>query len=182
MQNADPPKLQNASVTPIAVVDFHYPAGSTATVLCYPLDVIRTRMLSGRGNIYSSATKTVKAMLRDESLASFYVGCVPAVLSTAASGAIFYGVYDILKTQYISSERLSRQCQSVSSDEVVMGAGRTMLYGALAGAAAESILYPLEVLRRRFVFSAVRNTSQHMQDLTMDTSCEMIISCFARSQ
>ena len=31
----------------------------------------------------------------------------------------------------------------------MLGAGRTLLYGALAGAAAESILYPLEVLRRR---------------------------------
>ena len=106
-------------------------------------------MLSGQGEIYSTATKTVKAMLRNESVASFYVGCVPAVLSTAASGAIFYGVYDILKTQYISSEKISRESLSVSSDQVVMGAGRTMLYGALAGAAAESILYPLEVLRRR---------------------------------
>ena len=105
-------------------------------------------MLSGKGELYTSARSTIRAMLNEESLQSFYVGCLPAVLSTAASGAIFYGVYDILKTRHISAKQ-RKQLQKGVSDEVVMGAARTMLYGALAGAAAESILYPLEVLRRR---------------------------------
>lgn len=109
-------------------------------------------MLSGKGDMYTSATSTIRTMLKEERLASFYVGCLPAVVSTAASGAIFYGVYDILKTHYVGAEQRRRQERKGLSDEVVMGAGRTMLYGALAGAAAESILYPLEVLRRRFAF------------------------------
>jgi hypothetical protein len=113
-------------------------------MLCYPLDVIRTRMLSNSGDLYRTAQGTVRAILRDETLASFYVGCAPAVVSTAASGAIFYGVYDILKSQHVAA------VQTKGSKEVAaMSAARTMLYGALAGAAAESILYPLEVLRRR---------------------------------
>lgn len=106
-------------------------------------------MLSGRGDVYINARSTIRTMLKEESISSFYVGCLPAVVSTAASGAIFYGVYDILKTQYMTKEQKRRQERKALSDEVVMGAGRTMLYGALAGAAAESILYPLEVLRRR---------------------------------
>jgi len=121
-------------------------AGSTATLLCYPLDVIRTRMLSNSGDLYLTARGTVKAILRDETIASFYVGCAPAVVSTAASGAIFYGVYDILKSRH--SALLGRQG---AKEGAAMSAARTMLYGALAGAAAESILYPLEVLRRRWV-------------------------------
>lgn len=133
---------------------YNHHAGSTATVLCYPLDVIRTRMLSGNKK-YASAGATIRHMLGEESVAGFYVGCLPAVLSTAASGAIFYGVYDILKTRYVSSEQRKLQASKGVSDEVIMGAGRTMLYGALAGAAAESILYPLEVLRRRCVLPKV---------------------------
>ena len=39
--------------------------------------------------------------MREESVASFYVGCVPAICSTAASGAIFYGVYDLLKEDHL---------------------------------------------------------------------------------
>jgi hypothetical protein len=113
-------------------------------MICYPLDVIRTRMLSNSGSLYLTAQGTVKSILRDETIASFYVGCLPAVISTAASGAIFYGVYDILKSQHTAA------LQKQGSKEVVaMSAARTMLYGALAGASAESILYPLEVLRRR---------------------------------
>ena len=116
-------------------------------------------MLSGKGDLYTSVTSTVRTMLKEETLASFYVGCLPAVVSTATSGAIFYGVYDILKTQYVGAEQRRRQERKGLSDEVVMGAGRTMLYGALAGAAAESILYPLEVLRRR-------HASQHCHHTT----------------
>ena len=41
-----------------------------------------------------------QTMLKEESLASFYVGCLPAVVSTAASGALFYGIYDLLKERY----------------------------------------------------------------------------------
>ena len=50
-----------------------------------------------------------------------------------------------------------------------MGAGRTMLYGALAGAAAESILYPLEVLRRRFVLQL----PYHRAVLSFSEGCQV---------
>lgn len=114
-------------------------------MICYPLDVIRTRMLSNSSDLYLTAWGTFQSILKDETVASFYVGCLPAVVSTAASGAIFYGVYDILKSQH--TETLPKKG---SKEGAAMSAARTMLYGALAGAAAESILYPLEVLRRRW--------------------------------
>lgn len=44
----------------------------------------------------------LQAMLQEEKLSSLYVGCLPAIVSTAASGAIFYGVYDILKDRYLT--------------------------------------------------------------------------------
>lgn len=45
--------------------------------------------------------RILQAILQKESFASLYVGCLPAVLSTATSGAIFYGVYDILKERHL---------------------------------------------------------------------------------
>ena len=44
-----------------------------------------------------------------------------------------------------------RRQQKTGREEKDLTAARTLLFGALAGATAESILYPLEVLRRRFV-------------------------------
>lgn len=42
-----------------------------------------------------------------------------------------------------------RKRKRTGKDEVNLSAAKMLLFGALAGAAAESILYPLEVLRRR---------------------------------
>ena len=76
-------------------------AGLTATVTCFPLDVIRTRMMSPDHphNVFV----TISRMLRHEGVGSFYTGCVPAMVSMAIGGAIFYGTYDLLKSHALRS-------------------------------------------------------------------------------
>jgi len=72
------------------------------------------------------------------------------VIGMAPSGAVFYGVYDLLKTRHLAelntSSSSSGQQQQQQHELPVM---YTLMYGALAGAAAETFLYPLEVIRRK---------------------------------
>lgn len=70
-------------------------------------------------------------------------GCLPAVMGMAPAGAVFYGVYDLLKHSYI--EKQVREGHPNASE---LPGAYTMLYGSLAGAASEMIVYPLEVVRR----------------------------------
>jgi hypothetical protein len=82
---------------------------------------------------------------------------VPSLISMAPSGAVFYGVYDILKMAYLHSpegkKRVSmmkqQQQETNALDQLELGTVRTLLYGAIAGCCAEAATYPFEVVRRQ---------------------------------
>lgn len=84
-------------------------------------------------------------------------GCIPAVIGMAPAGAVFYGVYDILKSQHLKRMAAEQQLQQEADGSGVavalaapeLPATYTLLYGAMAGACAELIVYPLEVVRRK---------------------------------
>lgn len=86
-------------------------------------------------------------------------GVVPAVIGMAPSGAVFYGVYDLLKARHLAalnsssssvvSSTSTTQQQQQLQQHLELPVLYSLLYGALAGAAAETFLYPLEVIRRK---------------------------------
>ncbi|GLI70393.1 hypothetical protein VaNZ11_015175, partial [Volvox africanus] len=143
-------------------------AGVTATLICFPLDVVRTRLMASVvGPRYGSGPfSTLSGILRNEGAAALYSGCLPAVIGMAPAGAVFYGVYDLLKHRHL--ERLAADSggdgtDSAAAARTAMDAAKpsatqqgrtldpmyTLLYGAMAGAASELIVYPLEVIRRK---------------------------------
>lgn len=65
-----------------------------------------------------------------------------------------------------------RRQQKTGREEKDLTAARTLLFGALAGATAESILYPLEVLRRRYAYPTMLTdlTVEKMYDIHQATS------------
>jgi hypothetical protein len=71
-------------------------AGIFATLTCFPLDVLRTRMMSPSHP--TGVFQTLREMIALEGIGSFYTGCFPAIVSMAIGGAVFYGTYDWLKT------------------------------------------------------------------------------------
>eukprot|EP00249_Psilotum_nudum_P011813 c23399_g2_i1 orf=461-2116(-) len=147
-------------------------AGITATLLCFPMDTIRTRMVAPGGEALGGISGCFWHMLHTEGFLSLYKGLVPAVIAMAPSGAVFYGVYDILKSSYLQSPEgladlnsrleIARQRRHKSSkfegdlkeeDECLgqleLGTVRTLLYGAIAGICSETATYPFEVVRRQ---------------------------------
>lgn len=131
-------------------------------VTCFPLDVIRTRVLATHHHAHhhhhpkQGVVAMTRAIVRNEGLGSLYAGSLPALLSIVPSGAVFYGLFDLLKDSYLqtrhtarvkASQERGRSAQVVFDDQ--LGAGVTLLFGATAGAAAETAVYPLEVVRRR---------------------------------
>jgi hypothetical protein len=132
--------------------------------VCFPLDTLRTRMMAPGGHHrYGGPLATLRGIARHEGPGALYAGCVPAVVGMAPAGAVFYGVYDALKTRHL---RLAAEAAAAASGGAAgaaaaalpaaagapqgdLPAAFTLLYGALAGAASEVCIYPLEVLRRR---------------------------------
>lgn len=132
-------------------------AGITASVLCLPLDTIRTRIVAHGGENLGGIVGAFRYMIQTEGFLSLYKGLLPSILSIAPSSAVFYGVYDILKSAYLNSpegrERLQKtklQGRDVMAlGQLELGPLRTLLYGAISGACAETATYPFEVVRRQ---------------------------------
>ncbi|KAL5210324.1 hypothetical protein ABZP36_005947 [Zizania latifolia] len=132
-------------------------AGVTATILCIPMDTIRTKMVAPGGEALGGVIGVARHMIKTEGFFSLYKGLVPSVISMAPSGAVFYGVYDILKMAYLHSPEGKRRVSTMKQqgqeanalDQLELGTVRTLLYGAIAGCCAEAATYPFEVVRRQ---------------------------------
>lgn len=117
---------------------------------------IRTVMVAPGGEALGGLIGAFRHMIRTEGFFSLYKGLVPSIVSMAPSGAVFYGVYDILKSAYLHSpegrKRLEdmKQGQELNAlEQMELGPVRTLLYGAIAGACSEAATYPFEVVRRQ---------------------------------
>lgn len=132
-------------------------AGITATILCLPLDTIRTKLVAPGGEALGGVIGAFRHMVQTEGFFSLYKGLVPSIISMAPSGAVFYGVYDILKSAYLHSPEGMKRIQNMKEhgqelnalEQLELGPLRTLLYGAISGACAEAATYPFEVVRRR---------------------------------
>ncbi|XWS44934.1 hypothetical protein CRYUN_Cryun15aG0092800 [Craigia yunnanensis] len=131
-------------------------AGITATLLCLPMDTIRTVMVAPGGEALGGLIGAFRHMIQTEGFFSLYKGLVPSIISMAPSGAVFYGVYDILKSSYLHSPEGRKRIQHMKQggqelnafEQLELGPIRTLLYGAIAGACSEAATYPFEVVRR----------------------------------
>ncbi|WOL12481.1 putative mitochondrial adenine nucleotide transporter BTL3 [Canna indica] len=141
-------------------------AGITATILCIPMDTIRTKMVAPGGEALGGVIGVFRHMIQTEGFFSLYKGLVPSLVSMAPSGAVFYGVYDILKSAYLHSPEgrkrtaLMKQQEGEEMnafDQLELGPVRTLLYGAIAGACAEAATYPFEVVRRQLQIQVQAN-------------------------
>lgn len=78
-------------------------AGVIATVVCFPLDTVRTRMIARGGVACTDLTGCLVEIIRKDGFLSLYRGLWPALYSIAPSCAIFYAAYDFLKTSHLQS-------------------------------------------------------------------------------
>ncbi|KAH7565727.1 hypothetical protein ACOSP7_021758 [Xanthoceras sorbifolium] len=132
-------------------------SGITATLLCLPMDTIRTVMIAPGGEALGGLIGAFRHMIRTEGFFSLYKGLLPSIISMAPSGAVFYGVYDILKSAYLHTPEGRKRLQYMKQEgqelnaleQLELGTVRTLLYGAIAGACAEAATYPFEVVRRQ---------------------------------
>ena len=148
-------------------------AGMTAVITCFPMDVIRTRLLTAGGiERYGSFLACVRRMYREEGLSTFYRGITPALVSMAPNAAVYYSIYDGLKNRrlaQLNEERAAERGRNGKRSKFKEADGadavktieqkNMMLYGAIAGVASEACTYPFEVVRRRMQMQGGRSST-----------------------
>lgn len=126
-------------------------AGVVATLVCFPLDTVRTLLLSQAGGARLgplALAATAQEVVCAHGVGRLYRGIKPAMISQAPSSALFYGTYDLLKTN-----TLRRRSASDADEEPMLTAAESLLFGGMAGMVSEACCFPLEVLRRRMQVS-----------------------------
>eukprot|EP00977_Amphora_coffeiformis_P001169 scaffold244_cov172-Amphora_coffeaeformis.AAC.22 len=142
-----------------AVYDWREPAyrgmlgavsGLVATVVTHPLDVIRTRVtlndvhpsLRGSEALAESenALETVRAITDTGGTRAFWRGLAPAVLGVVPFCGAHHCLFDLFK--HLTKEFFDSRGQTTTVP-VIIGCG------VAAGMGAQTLVYPLEVIRRR---------------------------------
>lgn len=115
-------------------------AGVTSTVLTHPLETLQTRLAAGS---YSSATQALVSIVKKEGPKALFGGMVPSLVGIIPYSGINLGCYDGLRWAY-----------TYKTGQAKVPKTAAFVMGALAGATAATVTYPLEVVRRRLMMGA----------------------------
>jgi hypothetical protein len=116
-------------------------AGSVAATAAYPLDLVKTRMATDQR--FSGVLQTFRVLVSERGFLSLYRGLVPTLVHVAPSLAISFGVYGHLKRSFQAKE----SWQS------------SLLCGSISGLCSSSLLFPVDLLRRRMQLSSSASVS-----------------------
>ncbi|XP_063934274.1 mitochondrial substrate carrier family protein B-like [Zophobas morio] len=121
-------------------------AGVTSATLTYPLDLIRTRLSVQRqsGQTYKGIIHCGRTIIAEEGgvlSTALFRGLAPTLLGISPYVALNFSVYESLKNLF-----QSYYCVAGSD---ALPVPIRLLCGAAAGAVAQTVAYPLDLVRRR---------------------------------
>lgn len=123
-------------------------AGGFATTMTYPLDCLRTRFAAqGNRKIYQSLSQAVRDIHHQEGAGGFFRGISTALYQIVPNLAIFFGTYEPLKNILV---------QQLPHTYASWG---TALAGGTAGVIAKTIVFPLDLARKRLQVQGVNRSS-----------------------
>lgn len=126
--------------------------GITAVTCTYPLDVVRARLAyQVYETRYHSVWHTLTAIGREEGgIRGLYRGYVPTVLGMIPYAGVAFYSYEVLKLQMmVHFSSATTKLSLDGSGTVVLTIPATLVCGGLAGAMAQTVSYPLDVVRRK---------------------------------
>ena len=125
--------------------------GVTAVTLTYPLDVVRARLAYQVFETrYQGVWHTLSLVAREEGgVRGLYRGYLPTVLGMIPYAGMAFYTYEVLKS--LMMDHFPHTMTKLSLDgsgTVVLTVPATLVCGGLAGAVAQTVSYPLDVVRR----------------------------------
>lgn len=131
-------------------------AGMCAVLCTYPLDVIRARLaFQVKGElIYSGLIDVVKSIFHIEGKMAFFKGIQPTLLGMVPYAGLSFYSFESLKEACLEyfPEYLGKPCPQ-NTGGVVLIVPAKVVCGGLAGAFAQTVSYPLDVVRRKMQVS-----------------------------
>lgn len=122
-------------------------AAAIATTICYPLDLIRTRLATqlDADIKYRGIGHAFHKISMEEGLLGLYHGIGSTLCVTVPNLAINFSIYETLKEKL----RAHRMEMSDKPVEIKLKVHETLLCGACAGITSSLVTFPVDVIRRR---------------------------------
>ncbi len=149
--------------------------GGLATIVCQPLDVIRTRLVSqGRNKPYSNLCSAVRLMYLENGFKTFYKGLTPTLLLIVPQAGMNFGFYSL----YL---HIWKSWQSVPLANVLKGnvGIESLVCGGLAGVTSKTLTLPLDIIKKRLQVQGFETARKHFGRVTkytgvIDTFCKVL--------
>ncbi|XP_034046954.1 mitochondrial thiamine pyrophosphate carrier [Thalassophryne amazonica] len=115
-------------------------AACSATVVCQPLDTLRTRFAAqGEPKVYRNLRHAVSTMCRTEGVLKFYRGLSPTLLAVFPYSGLQFFFYNV----FVNTLALPPKGRTSG------GNVRTLLCGSAAGMISKTLTYPFDLLKKR---------------------------------
>jgi solute carrier family 25 phosphate transporter 23/24/25/41 len=118
-------------------------SGMIATILVFPLDVIKTRLSATSSNTYNGIIDTIIKLYKEGGFKIFFTGLKPSLISSIPNSGLNLGTYDTLKKIFSGSS-------SVDNGKL-LSTPVLMLIGALSAFISSTIFYPFQTLQSRII-------------------------------
>ncbi|CAG9770711.1 unnamed protein product [Ceutorhynchus assimilis] len=154
--------------TPLLIFSCGYIAGSIATLVSFPFDVVRTRFVaqSQQKMIYHNMFSAVRDICRKESPVALFRGLWPTVLQVGPHAGAQFMCYRFFDDFYKKINK--KQNSSLSS---------TLFAGSLAGLCAKTFIYPFDLVRKRL---QIQGFGHARDSFGIHFTCKGLIDCFSR--
>lgn len=153
-------------------------SGCTATVISFPFDVVRTRLIAqGNERLYTGMTHGFIYICQKESPYALFKGLSPTLLQIAPMAGAQFAFFTFFKQIFTQVSWLGEEkTEGQKEGKLYISGG--LLAGSLAGLCSKSLLYPFDLARKRLqiqgFLSARKGYGKPFQ-------CSGLISCFAET-
>ncbi|XP_072044109.1 mitochondrial thiamine pyrophosphate carrier-like [Amphiura filiformis] len=124
-------------------------AGSAATLVVQPMDVLRTRLIAqGEPKTYTGTTQAIRLMYKEAGLRTFYKGLLPTLLQLFPYAGFQFGFYALFNSMWkytIPKPKVDKQVTGRHKTVI----SQAFVCGALSGLCAKAAIYPLDMLKKR---------------------------------
>lgn len=146
-------------------------AGGCATMLTIPLDVVRTRLIAqdnGRG--YTNSYRAIVTICKNEGIYGCYRGCAPALLQVVPLTGINFMFYGFFNEKVVKLLGLHTKSE--------LPAIATLISGASAGIIAKTVVYPLDLAKKRL---QIQGFGEFRQSFGTHFKCTGVISALRQT-
>lgn len=128
-------------------------AGLTAVLFTYPLDIIRARLAfqGSEAKLYKGIYHALTCMISEGAgIQGFYRGITATILGMVPYAGLSFYCFETLKTQILTqAPEIFGTDNPNKENSKVLSIPAKLMCGAISGAFAQTVSYPLDVARRK---------------------------------